>query len=130
LAALMGFNTTAGLAEFAAIYLLLLLYSVAISWIAVFFGLTAKSAEHVDSLGMILWMLPYVSSAFVPTDYMPKIIKVFAENQPVDPIMNTLRSFILTGRAGSKLTAALVWCIALFLLFYLLSIRLFNKKTV
>ena len=130
LAALMGFNTTAGLADFVVIYLLLLLYSLAISWIAVFFGLAAKSAEYVDSLGMILWMLPYISSAFVPTDNMPRIIRAFAENQPVDPVINTLRSLILTGKAGSDLTAALVWCAALFFLFYMLSIRLFNKKTV
>jgi ABC-2 type transport system permease protein len=130
LAVLMGFNTSAGLAEFAVIYLLLLLYSMAISWVAVFFGLIAKSAEHADSLGMILWMLPYISSAFVPTEYMPKVIKIIAENQPVDPIIKTLRSFILTGKAGSNLTAAMVWCAALFFLFYLLSIRLFNKKTV
>ena len=69
-------------------------------------GLTAKSMEGATAYSYPLIFLPFISSAFVPTETMPKIVRAFAENQPVTSIVNTIRSLLYEGSVGNGMGCA------------------------
>src|SRR6201991_4838315 len=82
-ALLMGFRSGANVLAWLAVAGLLVLFTLAMTWIAVIAGLSAKTAEGAGAFSYPLIFLPFISSAFVPTDTMPGPVRVFAENQPV-----------------------------------------------
>lgn len=128
-AILIGFRPQAVWTSWLMVFLVLGLYVTAISWMSVYFGLIAKSAQGAGALTMLAIILPYVSSGFVPVDTMPSLMKVFAQHQPMTPIMDTLRSLMLgTPLAQGDMIQALAWCIGLTLLFMLLAIRKFHNR--
>lgn len=96
-ALLMGFRTSADPAAWLAVAGILALFTLALTWLAVIPGLTAKSIDGASAFAYPLIFLPFISSAFVPTDTMPTPVRVFAENQPVTAIVESLRS-LLDGR--------------------------------
>ena len=71
---------------------LLLLFTLALTWIAVIPGLTAKSVDGASAFSYPLIFLPFISSAFVPTGKMPGPVRAFADNQPVTSIVDTIRA--------------------------------------
>ena len=106
----MGFRSDAGMPAWLAVAGILILFTLALTWIAVIPGLTAKSADGAGAFAYPLIFLPFISSAFVPTRTMPGPVRAFADNQPVTSIVNTIRD-LLTGRpAGTGLWTALAWC--------------------
>lgn len=90
-----GFRPTAGFVEWAATFALLVLVSIAMIWLSVAFGLVSKSVETASNLPMVLILLPFLGSGFVPTDSMPTVLRWFAEYQPFTPIIETLRGLLL-----------------------------------
>ncbi|MEG0736277.1 MAG: ABC transporter permease [Longicatena sp.] len=124
-----GFRPSANIMGWALIFVVLLLYIVMISWLSIYFGILAKSAEGAGAFAVFAIVLPYISSGFVPVDTMPKLLRIFAEHQPMTPIIDTIRSLSLgTALDVQTVIVAIVWCIALGILFYILSIRLFKRK--
>jgi ABC-2 type transport system permease protein len=118
-ALLVGFRPDADAVEWLAAAGLLLLTSVALSWLSVAMGLAAKTVESASNLPMPLILLPFLGSGFVPTESMPPGLRWFAEYQPFTPIIDTLRG-LLTGTAiGSSAVLAVAWCAALALVGYL-----------
>jgi ABC-2 type transport system permease protein len=88
----MGFRSRAGVGAWLAILVILLLFTLALTWLAIIPGLTATSVDGVSGFSYPLIFLPFISSAFVHTSGMPGPVRWFAQHQPVTPIVNTIRS--------------------------------------
>lgn len=124
-----GFRTSAGLVEWLLFAGLVALLTLATTWMAIFFGLSAKSAEGAGSFSYILLLLIFVSPSFVPTNSMTPVLRGFAENQPFTPIIETMRSLLTTGTPGNKVWLALVWSAGILVIMYALAIRQYKRKT-
>jgi ABC-2 type transport system permease protein len=124
-----GFRTSAGLVEWLLFACLVALLTLATTWMAIFFGLWAKSAEGAGSFSYILLVLIFISPSFVPTSSMTPVLRGFAENQPFTPIIETMRSLLTTGTPGNKVWLALVWSIGILVLMYALAIWQYKRKT-
>ncbi|MBX9246365.1 ABC transporter permease [Actinotalea ferrariae] len=126
LAHLVGFRAAAGPQEWLAVAGLLVLYILAFTWIAVCLGLVASSPEAASGYAMTLQFLPYLSSAFVPTETMPRVLQVIAENQPVTPVTDTVRAWLL-GWPGADPWVALAWCVGLLVVARTVAVVLFRR---
>lgn len=109
-----GFRPTADLGEWAMIFGLILLFTFALSWLSAVMGLVSKSIEAVQWIGfMAIFPLTFASSAFVPTEGMPKILRVFAENQPVTHVIEAIRALLVGTPMGDHYWISVVWCVAI-----------------
>jgi ABC-2 type transport system permease protein len=106
----MGFRSGAGVPAWLAVAGLLILITLALTWVAVIPGLTAKSVDGAGAFSYPLIFLPFISSAFVPTATMPGPLRAFAEHQPVTSIVNTIRDLLARQPAGTEIWTALAWC--------------------
>ncbi len=127
-ALLMGFRSGAGLLAWLGVAGLLALFTLVLTWLAVIPGLAARSADAVSGFGMPLIFLPFVSSAFVPTDGMPGPVRWFAEHQPVTPIVNSIRALYAEQPVGDDVWLALAWCTGLLVVAYALAMRAYHRK--
>ena len=129
-ALLLGFRPAAGLAGWLAAIGVITLLVLALTWPAVAIGLLAKSPEGTSSFTLIVQVLPFVSSAFVPPDSMSGAVRWFAENEPFTPIIDTLRGLLMGTPIGSSAMIAVAWCVGLALAGYLGAQALFNRDPV
>jgi ABC-2 type transport system permease protein len=127
-ALLMGFRSGAGVAAWLAVAGILVLFTLALTWLAVMPGLTATSVEGASAFSYPLILLPFVSSAFVPTDTMPGPVRWFAAHQPVTPIVDTIRDLLAQQSAGTGIGIALAWCIGLLSIAYVLAMLTYHRK--
>jgi ABC-2 type transport system permease protein len=125
-----GFRSGAGPSEWLLFAVLLTLFTLATTWMAIFFGLRAKSAEGAGSFSYILMFLIFLSPSFVPTSSMTPVLRSFANNQPFTPIIETMRSLRTTGTAGDKVWLALGWCVGILVVMYSLAIWQYKKKSI
>lgn len=125
---LIGFRPKADVLDWVMALLLLLAATYALSWIAVLFGLIAKNTETAIAFSYLLIGLLFISSGFVPTETLPKILRGFADYQPMTPIINTLRSILTDGVMPSDIWLAFTWCIGAIVIFQVLSIYVYRKK--
>jgi ABC-2 type transport system permease protein len=112
-ALVMGFRSGTGVLGWLAVAGILVLFTLALTWLAVIPGLTARSVDGASAFAYPLIFLPFISSAFVPTASMPGPVRAFAENQPVTSIVNTLRALFTGQPVGSGIWTALAWCVGL-----------------
>ncbi|WP_410810771.1 ABC transporter permease [Micromonospora sp. 067-2] len=123
-----GFRSTgAGVLEWLAAFGLLVLFALALTWIAVGMGLVSPNAEAASNNAMPLILLPLLSSAFVPVESMPGWFQPIAEYQPFTPAIETLRGLLLGSGIGNNGWLAVVWCVGLAVLGYLWSTSKFNS---
>lgn len=127
-ALLIGFRTSASLLDWLAVAGILALFTLALTWIAVIAGLSAKSVDGASGFSYPLIFLPFISSAFVPTDTMPGPVRAFAENQPVTSIVNTIQDLFAQRPAGSDVWIALAWCVGILVLAYVLAMAAYRRK--
>jgi len=127
-ALLMGFRSGAGVLAWIAAAGLLVLFTLALTWLAVIPGLTAKTIDGASAFSYPLILLPFISSAFVPTDTMPGPVRAFAEHQPVTSIVNTIRDLFAGQSVGNDLWVALAWCVGLLVVAYTLSMAVYHRK--
>ena len=126
-ALLMGFRSSAGLASWLAVVGILALFTLALTWLAVIPGLKAKTIDGASAFAYPLIFLPFISSAFVPTATMPTPVRVFAENQPVTSIVESLRA-LMTGQAVSNdIWVALAWCVGIAIVAYFFAMRAYKR---
>jgi ABC-2 type transport system permease protein len=118
-ALLMGFRSGAGVAAWLAVAGILILLTLALTWIAVIPGLTAKSVDGAAAFAYPLIFLPFISSAFVPTDTMPGPVRAFAGNQPATSIVNTIRDLFAQQPVGVDVWIALAWCVGILIVAYI-----------
>lgn len=126
---LVGFRPTASFNEWMMIIGLLLLFTFAISWLSAILGLLAKSFEAIQWMTFVIIMpLTFASSAFVPTEGMPGVVKVFAENQPFTKVIEAMRAWMVGTPIGDAGIAAFIWCIGILIVSIPTAIWLFNRK--
>ncbi|MFL6131425.1 MAG: ABC transporter permease [Nocardioidaceae bacterium] len=124
---LLGFRSDAGPLDWLGAIALLMLIAFSLTWLTVGMGLAADSVETASNTPLFLMILPFISSAFVPTEAMPAGLRWFAENQPFTPMIDTLRALVSGTPPGSDLWLAIGWCVLISLLGYLWSRRLFLR---
>src|SRR5262249_36385539 len=125
-----GFRPHGSLADWLAAVGLLLLFSYALSWVAVVMALLVRTVEAVQSAGFI-WLFPltFVSSAFVPTESMPGWLQVFADHQPLTQVIDAVRGLMIGQPIGSHGWWALAWCLAIIAVFIPLGVSLYKRRT-
>ena len=124
----MGFRTGAGVLAWLAVAGILLLFTLALTWLAVVAGLSAKTVDGASAFSYPLIFLPFISSAFVPTETMPPVVAWFAENQPVTPIVNTIRDLFAQQPVGHDIWIALAWCVGILVVAYLLAMSIYRRR--
>ncbi|MFC4015374.1 ABC transporter permease [Nonomuraea purpurea] len=127
-ALLMGFRSGAGVSAWLSVAGILILFTLALTWIAVIPGLSAKSVDGASAFSYPLIFLPFLSSAFVPTDTMPGPLRVFAENQPVTSIVNAIRNLLTQQPVGTDIWIALAWCAGILVVAYLFAMNTYRRK--
>ncbi|MFF0248094.1 ABC transporter permease [Streptosporangium sandarakinum] len=127
-ALLMGFRSTAGVSAWLAVAGILILFTLALTWIAVIPGLTAKTMEGASAFSYPLIFLPFLSSAFVPTGTMPGPVRVFAEHQPVTSIVNAIRALFTQQPVGTDIWIALAWCAGILVIAYVLAMNTYRRR--
>ncbi|ALS29083.1 ABC transporter permease [Paenibacillus sp. 32O-W] len=125
---LLGFRPEAGWLDWLGVVLLLSLFILSVCWLAVVFGLLAKSVEIASAFTFIVMFMPYVSSAFVPTDTMPSWLRAYADYQPFTPLIETLRGLLLDTDIGRQSWIAVVWFGGLLFVSYIVAMILFRRK--
>ena len=126
-ALLMGFRSSAGILEWLMVFGILGVFTLALTWIAVIAGLAAKTPDGAGAFAYPIIFLPFISSAFVPTATMPTVVRTFAENQPVTPIVEAIRNLLANHPVGNEIWIALAWCIALTVVAYIFAMRIYKK---
>lgn len=127
IALLIGFRSSAGVLQWLAVAGILMLFTLALTWIAVIPGLTAKSVDGASAFSYPLIFLPFISSAFVPTATMPPVVRAFAENQPVTSIVDTVRSLLTAQPVGNEIWIALAWCVGIAAVAYIFAMRAYKR---
>lgn len=127
-ALIMGFRSSAGILPWLAVAGILAFFTLALTWIAVIPGLSAKSVDGASAFSYPLVFLPFISSAFVPTESMPPVVRAFAENQPVTSIVNAIRSLLLEQPVGNDIWVALAWCLGILIVAYIFAMRVYKRR--
>jgi len=124
----MGFRSAAPVGAWLAVAGIVVLFTLALTWVAVIPGLVAKSVDGASAFSYPLIFLPFVSSAFVPTDTMPAPVRVFAEHQPVTPIVDAIRALLAQQPIGSQIWTALAWCAGVLVIAYLVATATYRRR--
>jgi ABC-2 type transport system permease protein len=127
-ALIMGFRSSAGVLAWFAVAGILALFTLALTWIAAIAGLSAKSVDGAGAFAYPLIFLPFISSAFVPTESMPSGVRAFAENQPVTSIVEAIRALLSDQPVGKDIWVALAWCVGIMLVAYIFAMRVYRKR--
>jgi ABC-2 type transport system permease protein len=127
-ALLIGFRSGAGVLAWLAVAGILIVFTLALTWLAVIPGLSAKSVDGASAFAYPLIFLPLISSAFVPTATMPGPVRAFAENQPVTSIVNTIRDLYTQQPVGSDIWIALAWCVGILMVAYGFAMVVYRRK--
>ena len=127
-ALLMGFRSPAGPLAWLAVAGILILFTLALTWLAVIPGLTAKSVDGASAFAYPLIFLPFISSAFVPTESMPGPVRAFAENQPVTSIVNAIRDLFTQQPVGTDIWVALAWCVGILIVAYVFAMVTYRRR--
>jgi len=127
-AVLFGFRSGAGVLAWLAVAGILALFTLALTWLAVIPGLTAKSVDGASAFSYPLILLPFISSAFVPTATMPGPVRAFAENQPVTSMVDAIRDLLAGQPVGSDIWVALAWCVGLLAIAYGFAMLAYRRR--
>ncbi|BFM24900.1 ABC transporter permease [Microbacterium sp. che218] len=127
-ALLLGFRSGASVVAWLGVAGILMLFTLALTWIAVIAGLAAKTIDGASAFSYPLIFLPFVSSAFVPTATMPGPVRWFAENQPVTSIVDTIRALLEQQPVGGQIWIALAWCLAILVVAATIAVTLFRRS--
>lgn len=127
-ALLIGFRSGANALEWLAVVGILALFTLALTWIAVIPGLTAKTVDGASAFSYPLIFLPFLSSAFVPTESMPGPVRWFAEHQPVTSIVDTIRDLFSGRLASADVWITLAWCVGILVVAYIVAMAAYRRR--
>jgi ABC-2 type transport system permease protein len=125
----LGFGAVAGPRAWSAAIAVTILYILAVAWASVLVGVAARSVEAAGGFSFFVLFLPYLSSGFVPPETLPTALRAFAENQPLTPVIESMRALLLGTELGDHGWRAIVWCTAIIVLAIPASARLFSLRT-
>jgi ABC-2 type transport system permease protein/oleandomycin transport system permease protein len=125
---IVGFSFDSTPAKIAAGVGLVLLFGYAMSWLYCFVGLIASSPESASAIiTIVIFPLSFVSSAYVPTDSMPTVLKAIANANPITTIVDALRALWVGAPAGSDIGFAVLWCVGIAAVFSLLATSRYRR---
>lgn len=124
---LAGFKSNATFSEWLLVGLMVILFSLTVTWLSVPFALAAGSIEGASSFSYILLMMLFVSSAFVPVEGMPKVVRLFAENQPMTPIIQTIRNLFNSHAAGIDLWVSIGWMVLIIMISFIFGMKVYKR---
>jgi ABC-2 type transport system permease protein len=127
-ALVMGFRSSSGVLAWLAVAGILVLFTLALTWVAVIAGLSASSTDGATAFSYPIIFLPFISSAFVPTASMPGPVRAFAENQPVTSIVNTVRALFDQQPVRGEIWIALAWCVGILIVAYAFAMVAYRRK--
>lgn len=127
-ALIIGFRSPAGILSWLAVAGILTLFTLALTWVAAIAGLSAKSVDGAIAIAYPIHFLPLISSAFVPTESMPSVVRAFAENQPVTSIVEAIRALLSNQPVGNEIWVALAWCMGIMIVAYIFAMRVYKKR--
>ncbi|MGP9043876.1 ABC transporter permease [Cytobacillus kochii] len=127
-ALLIGFRPEAGLLEWLGVLGILTLYMISINWLFVVLGLLTKNVETAGAFTFPMLFLPYLSSAFVPTNTMPAWLDAFSKHQPMTPLIETLRGLLIGTPIDYNLWLTILWFSGLLVLSYIAATLLFRRR--
>jgi ABC-2 type transport system permease protein len=124
----LGFRPTADPADWLAAIGVLLLFTLALIWLATALGLAAKSVETASNTPMFLTLLPFLGSGFVPTSTMPAGLRQFATYQPFTPVTETVRGLLTGTPIGWNAAGAIAWSVGIAVAAYLWARHLYDHR--
>jgi ABC-2 type transport system permease protein len=127
-ALLIGFRSGAGVLAWLALTGIIVLFTLALTWLAVIAGLSAKTSDGAGAFSYPLVFLPFISSAFVPTRTMPGPVRAFADNQPVTSIVNAIRDLLAQRPVSSDIWTALAWCLGILVVAYAIAMATYRRQ--
>lgn len=127
-ALLIGFRPEAGLLEWLGVLGILTLYMISINWLFVVLGLLTKNVETAGAFTFPMLFLPYLSSAFVPTNTMPAWLDAFSKHQPMTPLIEALRGLLIGTPIDYNLWLTILWFSGLLVLSYIAATLLFRRR--
>jgi len=130
IALIAGFRPTAGPVQWLEAFGFMALLTIALTWLALAFGMAAKSVAGANSSTLLLQFGPFISSGFVPPDTMPVGVRWFAENQPFTSMIETLRGLLLGTPIGHSAIVATAWCVAIALVGYMWARTAYNRDPI
>ena len=122
-----GFRPNASATDWIAAAGLLVLFILALSWVAAAIGLLVKTAEAANGATFLMLFLPYLSSAFVRTNTMPKPLELVSRHQPFTPMIEALRGLLLGTAIGNSAWIAVAWFGSILVIAFLIATRLFQR---
>lgn len=125
---LVGFRSTAGMSGWLWFSGILVLFTLAMTWMAIFFGVLAKTVEGAGAFSYLILLLIFLSPSFVPSESMTPLLRNFAEHQPMTPIIETMRSLLTDGTAGSDIGIAVAWILGILIAFYTLALLVYRRR--
>lgn len=125
---IVGFRPSAGFLSWLGVAGILALYTLALTWIAVIVGLSAKSVDGVSAFSYPFLFLPFISSAFVPTQTMPPAVRAFANHQPINPIVETVRSLLMGQPLSNEVWVASAWCAGILAVAYVFAMIVYRRR--
>ena len=125
---LLGFRTSASFLDWLAVAGILALFTLALTWLAIIAGLAAKSLDGATGFSYPLIFLPFISSAFAPTESMPGPVRAFAENQPVTSIVNSIQALFANEPVGTDIWVALAWCVGILVVAYFFAMAAYRRR--
>lgn len=124
----MGFRSPAGPLAWLGIAGILALFTLALTWIAIVAALSAKTIDGAAGFSYPLIFLPFISSAFAPTETMPGPVRWFAENQPVTSIVNTIQDLLAARPVGGDIWIALAWMVGILVVAYVFAMLAYRRR--
>jgi ABC-2 type transport system permease protein len=125
-----GFRGSASFTDWLTIAGIILLFTLAFSWLSAIVGVLARSVEAVQWLTFVLvFPLTFASTAFVPAEGMHPILRAFAENQPITQVVEAVRALMLGEPIGNRGWLAVAWSLAILMLALPLASWLFRRRT-
>jgi len=123
-----GFRPEANVLDWLAISGISVLIVLFMTWIFVLLGLLSKTAEGVASYSMIIQFLPFLSGGFAEPENLVAPLRFLFRYQPFTPIIEAVRGLVAGVGNSNDIILAILWCLALLLVFYTLSMRVYKRK--
>jgi ABC-2 type transport system permease protein len=125
---IIGFRPEASFLAWIGALGLLTLFAITITWVSVAFGLMARDPEGASGLVMYILLFTYLSSGFIPTETLPTVLRVFAENQPVTYVIEGVRRLLLGHPLEGYIPVAILWLVGILVVSYILAVVLYKRK--
>lgn len=123
-----GFRSSAGLLEWLIIAGILMLFIIAMTWVIVIFGLIAEDAESIAGITFLITITTFLSSGFAPVETLPWALRIFAQHQPMTPVIDALRGLMHGTPLNGEIWLAVAWCVGIIVVAFLIAVQLYKNK--